>query len=120
MWGLRGRLKRGMRKYRRFVGNPKECTARSFSFSLDYGRAKITFPKIGRWIPTELTRVERYRGNGPFTVLSRNDAGFPLILSETARKIDPFASSVLKRSFNALNDWKNLPPAARHRRFHAE
>ena len=27
--------KGGIRKYRRFVGNPKECTARSLSFSLD-------------------------------------------------------------------------------------
>jgi hypothetical protein len=54
--------------------------------------------------------VKRSPDNG-FTVLSRNDARFALILSETARKIGPFAGPVLQRSLNALNDRRNLPPA---------
>jgi hypothetical protein len=87
---------------------------------LDYGRAKGIFARIGRWIPTRLTRPGKHPRNSRFTVLSRNDAGFALILSETARKIDPFARSVPSGSLNALNVLKNLTPAARHRRFHPE
>jgi hypothetical protein len=73
-----------MRKYRRFVGNPKECSARSSSFSLDYGGAKGTFPKIVEAASTQIIRRSRRSPDNGFTVLSRNDAGFALILSETA------------------------------------
>jgi|SRR5208282_3295802 hypothetical protein len=120
MWGLRGRLKRGMRKYRRFVGNPKGCAARSFSFSLDYGGVSGTFPKNVRALSTQTISQWRRSPDNGFTVLSRNDAGFALILSETARKIGSFAGSAPQRSLNALNERRNLPPAARHRRFYPE
>jgi hypothetical protein len=82
---------------------------------LDYGRAKGIFARIGTSIPTRLTRPRKHPRNSRFTVLSRNDAGFALILSETARKIDPFARSVPSGSLNSLNVMKNLTPAARHR-----
>jgi hypothetical protein len=73
-----------MRKYQRFVGNPKECGARSLSFSLDYAGGGGTFPKIVEAVSTQTIRWRRRSPDNDFTVLSRNDAGFALILSETA------------------------------------
>ena len=73
-----------MRKYRRFVGNPKECGALFFSFSLDYGARQRNFPEdCGDGFDPNYPPMKR-SPDGGFTVLSRNDAGFALILSETA------------------------------------
>jgi len=46
----------------------------------------------GEHFSIPLKACEKFRGSSRFTVLSRNDGCFPLILSETLREIASFAA----------------------------
>jgi hypothetical protein len=88
--GIAGTNRRGTRKYRRFVGIPKERPGENRP------------PRIRTTAPMTFRDKQSGRGSArlsstegslivvPFMLLSRCDAPFPLILSETARQIRAF------------------------------
>jgi len=89
MWGLRGRIGGGFRKYRISETNSKEFRA---------GRSVI-FPRVRDIALSGPLFSSGSKGQGArrrrarrVTVPSRSDAAFRVILSEIVRKIAAFAS----------------------------
>ena len=86
MWGLRGRIVKGIGKYRISWLDSKAADLGHGDFLIAGGPQRAPARALKRLAISPIVATSWTARFSAFTVLSRNDGHFPLILSETRRK----------------------------------